>query len=149
MSYESEVISMYVADEFTSPFLERDARAYNPDGRIRWLQRVCLWVLGVLGAEYWGRKIEIRTLRIKLDSLSNMILKNAETARRVYGKRCRYVLVGRKQMAELRQERKNVESLITLPHVNNHIYNRTFRGMKVVYVPWMDGVLTLPELDKE
>jgi len=125
------------------------AYSFNPERRLRWLQRLCLWILKKLKCQHYDEYISMETFKVEFDSIVDLIISQSAAINRVYSHRCKYVILGRRAMMELqieldRQLWFNFPSDFECPQYRNRM---TFAGLTIIVVPWFEGVLCLERLD--
>lgn len=123
--------------------------SFNGSRRLKWLQRLCFWVLDKIGCEYYDPCMTVKMVEIDFDRIVDLIMQQEHAVRCISNRRCKYVLLGHKQMCQLNMA-VNDQTQFAFPL---HYYPRVkkpykmFMGLKVILVPWFDGVLCLEELE--
>lgn len=112
---------------------------------LRWLKP---WVLRTLD---WLKKYddrvrqaEVVTYTIEEDKLYDLVVKAWEEAKFTWHARIRFLLIGAKQWRELTGDLPVAWGAFTLEKG----VPRQFLGLEVIVVPWMDGVVVLPEVSE-
>lgn len=129
---------------------------YDPRGRWPWLQRRLLATLGWLGARPPTRAVDRwQEAAINLDDLARAVAESREDLMRVYRKEAEYLVVGRDRMADLMRAVDPATGMHVLAFPTDYTApvvvagrrcDGVFQGMKVVFVPWIEGMFLLPEL---
>ena len=114
---------------------------YRTDRRLRWLQRLCIWILDRLGCQCYSEQMRVDTIDIHFDRVADLIWAQARGIREITGKLPKYVILGHEQAVEL--ELPTVGQLAwEMPLLSSG----RFRGMTVIVAPYFDGVVCLEEL---
>lgn len=117
-----------------------EAFSFNEYRGFRWLQKLCLWVLRKLGCQYSYKYRSVKTVRVDLEKLHELILQQSHAVRRVLGWKCKYLIIGEELALKLSIEADDM-FWFNVPNES-----RRFAGMIVIVVPWFEGFLCLPEL---
>lgn len=124
--------------------------SYNKKGRFPWLQCICFAVLSRLNCLYGFERAMTKIEQFTTESLVDIILESDAVMQEIYHRRAKYVIVGREQMERLIPETDFMQHfMFEFPHqyMTRKTYpTNAFSGIRVVFVPWMDGLLVLPEL---
>lgn len=124
--------------------------------RCRWgaLARSALWVLRKCHAELWGSwHDEVPAYDVaELDTsrLMEMVSRNARNIRMLYNQEAKYIVVGYDKFLELVRVKSELMYFSTdfTAHLNG-IDGVRVMGLKLVVVPWVDGIFVLPDLEKQ
>lgn len=123
----------------------------------RFLQRLALRILKRLGAvlpfEMPERSLEFTPFMIDLHDVTRKLTEHIYNIEAVYNRRARLIVVGTRQLAALEGECITPFSFSFPSSFRSNVYmNRgseptriEFQGIEVVCVPWLDGVLVIPE----
>lgn len=124
---------------------------YNASGKFPVLQKLCFWVLSKLKCN--SGYMDISTQAVKfLDSedLVSVILSSEGAMAQIYYRRAKVVLVGRDHAERLDKDVQHMGCWVfQFPqHYQTGQWSEhgAFAGIKVVIVPWMNGIVVLPEL---
>ena len=127
---------------------------FRPDRRFRWLQRGLFWILGKLGAYSRQAVIKTTTVHINMNDITEAAFKHAEYIHKSTGRAPRYLLVGRPEYDRFMREASDQWMRFAVPMdfnapvvMNGRRAPLFFQGMEVLFVPWMEGMVCLPDLD--
>jgi hypothetical protein len=136
---------------------ETDKFQFDPKAKAPWLQKVCFWLLKLLGAHAKFAQEHIKRVDIDLNKLVDALMRNRADVEMLYHKRAKYLVVGADKFEDLvtSPEVQASYMMFEVPlHFNARAgYNgrpmpQMFAGLQVVVVPWIDGMFVLPELDR-
>jgi hypothetical protein len=141
--------------EMYAPTMTTDRRpipgafSFNPDKPLKRVQRLCLWVLERLGCQHSTEYKNYSRIEINLDSLFDMVLESADAVSALYGD-AGYLVIGKEQMDRLLIESGDILRFnVPLNHEMSGEWRRgyapTVAGLRIVMVPWFDGVVVLPK----
>lgn len=124
---------------------------FNRMGKFPWLQRICLWVLSKLDCGSGEVDIRIRAQVCNIDKLVELLLAQEEIVYKLFNKQVKYVLVGRDYYTRLINESADHMTLRSFEFSPNYTTNKysigtILGGIKVVFIPWMEGIVAVPEL---
>ena len=145
----SKPIEFVECRETTSFVLEPDAYRYNPDRPARWLQRFCLWVLRKLHCHNYQEEVAYTRHVIHPERVFDRILRtHRELLDRNYQEP--YILyIGAGTFRELMDDdqeeiRELFRFAVSYEHSDRFGHYRVM-GMKVRVIPWMEGLVGVPE----
>lgn len=120
---------------------------FNAHGRHRrWLLRACLWLMNSCGITRREAHETIATIEADVGGILERLWAAQQNMDRVYFERARYVIVGHDAMRDLvRGDVNRVVSFDAEARLGGNQGMRVF-GLKVVLVPWIEGVFLLPEI---
>ena len=136
---------------FVEPYTEfktvtdSNAFAVREDRPHLWLQKVCCWVLGKLGAYRRDTQTKIEYRPKDADSVITRIAEQHESVFALMNRRPKKLLIGAQDYAELMRE-----TSVHYPFTFNASYEIGERGvarimgLEVQVIPWMRGVLVVP-----
>jgi len=136
--------------ETTREFVQNrvpDQFRFREDRPLHWLQKACLWILRKLKCEGYVEELKVRTQRVRLDRLIEMIRKHQYD---VYPRQIDRLVVGAKQFQQLYMETSqayNHPFSMEIPPFE--IGPDTVCGMRIQMVPWLDGCFILPKMEVE
>lgn len=149
----NERIIPYFGDELESKF------EYNPKGKFKILQKICFGLLKKLGCQIKDTKIIHERTEINLDSLFDAVTENRVMMRIIYNRETKYLIVGKDIYEKFITDVFNSINDIIAFHVPNEYSAKVqidgvrhvgiFRGLKVILVPYLDGIFCLPDLELE
>jgi hypothetical protein len=147
-------LATYKLDSWTHRWTARDKYQYNPNGKAPWLQRLCFRVLDKLQAHAEFQEIKIMRTRLDLDKLVDALMRNKIDVERIYNKRAKYLVIGGDKWLALTNDTAHNLQMFTVPYdfnarvgFNSTPTPKMFAGLKVIVVPWVDGLFVLPELE--
>ena len=139
---------------FIEPYTEFKAVTDNNAFAIRedrphlWLQKACCWVLGKLGAYRRDTQTKIEYRTIDADSFITRIAKQRESVFALTNREPRELLIGAQDYAELMHETMSHHMFsFDATYMRGEHGVRTVMGLKVRVIPWMRGVLVVPNDD--
>jgi len=107
------------------------------------LERLCLWGLRKLKSPVWQKPV-IKQRRLSMSDVIDTINKQRDIIGRVHRERVRHILMGPDNFMEFR------EALIVQHVAVDFSYDvdgiRTYVGLTVHIIPWMTGILLVPDL---
>ena len=114
-----------------------------------WLGRACFWLIKKIGGEFERRvpTIEYTELQLDLGQLADAILDSKDAIHRIWHEGLRYVLVGHRELLDLQKLEHSILRLDFTPDFRGK-GNRAsvLNGLHVILVPWMKGVIVLPDV---
>ena len=140
---------VYEPDWSISEYFDNLAFEYHKDRPMHWLQKFCLWILKKLKCQRAVRMKSAVYNRIFSQSVIDIIRRQSGAIEKIIAKRCKYVLLGNVAMRELKVETFNrqIGFDMNVPLACGRDYHMEVFGIRVVLVPWFDGVLCLGDLD--
>ena len=139
---------------FIEPYTEfktvtdSNAFAIREDRPHLWLQKVCCWVLGRLGAYRRDTQTKIEYRVIDADSFITRIAKQRESVFELTNREPRELLIGAQDYAELMHETVSTQMFsFDAAYMRDERGDRTVMGLRVRVIPWMRGVLVVPNDD--
>ncbi len=118
-------------------------------GKIAWLERACFWLIRKLGGEFERRvpTIYYTELMLDLGKIADAILDSEDAIYRIWHKGLRYVLVGQQELLDLRKLEHSILRLDFAPNFKGKGDRASvLNGLHVILVPWMKGVVVLPDV---
>jgi hypothetical protein len=149
------VVPIYRPQEITERRELVDQLRVNPAGRWPWLQRVLFRLLRRLGASSGFEEIRrVECVRVDFDAIVAAVLTSQDDMMRVYQKRAAYIVVGGSRYHDLLGARdRSGMFVVSFPwdfqartSLGMERHPRMFAGLKVAFVPWVDGLFVLPDL---
>ena len=118
------------------------AYCFNGSRKMRWLQRLCLWVLERLGCQYCNNILKSTVFELPSgESILAQLQEDREMiSRMMENDEDFYVVLGSSQMRNLAGELWEKYSYHFEASAKLSVY-----GMKCVVVPWIDGCFLLPK----
>ena len=139
---------------FIEPYTEfktvtdSNAFAVREDRPHLWLQKACCWVMGKLGAYRRDTQTKIEYRTIDADSFVTRIAKQRESVFALMNREPRELLIGAQDYAELMHETMSHHMFsFDATYMRGEHGVRTVMGLKVRVIPWMRGVLVVPNDD--
>jgi hypothetical protein len=132
---------------------------YTPRKKSRWFRLwfgLAMWLIRKVGKITLSKnvvpKYEMQT--IDMDKVGDLIHKSSMAVRQYHERKCKYVVLGRKQMMEAITSACDDHSFQCIHldkaykgRVNTDLIEKWY-GMDIVFVPWIDdAVIPLPEFD--
>ncbi len=126
--------------------------AYNPHRKFKWLQRACIWVLDRLLCQAVTEWTTYRRIDVAPMAVMDALFKQKTSLMRQLGRGNETLLIGSADYEELmcgEATRLNPMMFQTTYNFRSmDEYGRTggrVLGLKVVVIPWMRGVLIIPD----
>lgn len=127
-----------------------EVKCGNKNKILRYLQRLCLRFLIKTGAakdcNFTEDKMSVKTISVDIDKLTEIVCKQVVEVRRFYGNRPRLIVIGedigQRIFANHAQDISTPSVWTWSTHLN---CGPKLMGIEVVYVPWFDGVVVVPE----
>jgi hypothetical protein len=116
--------------------------AFDPTKRCPWLQKICFSILKRLGA--YAHPSGSDVFALEGDRLIDLILQQEWNLEEYHCQRFEAMVIGPRQVtliAHQAYEGGYLEISLDQPFVPDHLF-----GMRVLIVPWFDGVLLLPKV---
>ena len=131
----SDNLAIGFMTEKSFPIKDLETYVYTPTNGWAWLQRIAIWILRKLHC--YETKIAYQRVEFCTSEFMNFLLKQRkEVLEHFHGAKEFRVLVGADDM----------ERTLQLPYIRNIInFEVRVAGMNVTVVPWMKGILVLPE----
>lgn len=146
-----ERVRTYYIARSTHAQLVPNVYHYAPGLGWKWLQRFCLWILERIGSHYYQQIADYGRVEVNFDDIVGAVLKLEQSQYYLTGDRARYIIMGYDKYRELMQSSPVNMIQFQFPEdfrarVNPPEYRGVFAGMKIVVVPWIDGLFLLPEI---
>jgi hypothetical protein len=125
-----------------------DTYSYNKQGRLPWLQRSLFKVLSQLNCKAGYEKLTLSAVHFTTHDLVDLIMKQQYIVWQIHQKQIKYVLVGRDHYEKLvKGSTYMTHFMFEFPPYRTYGSNRVdFSGLRVVFIPWMEGIIAIPEL---
>lgn len=120
------------------------AYSYHDSRPLRWLQRLCLWILRTLGCQHLSVRDTVKVTQFSMDSLLEAIWEQMMAIDFIYARKARYILIGKDHLARLGAEIQDCVA-IDIPWAPGL---KELYGARLITVPWFNGVVCLPDLEK-
>lgn len=123
--------------------------AFNPAGKLPWLQKILFAILKKLHAEAYEDRIKYSRVAVDTKDIAESICRNARDAELIWNQRAKYVVMGPCAFSQLAREGNSGNQFLDFPITVQMGNGRIFRplGLRIVVVPWIDGVFVMPELE--
>lgn len=108
----------------------------NKNGSMVWMQSLCCWVLNKLNT---SNDIVFTEHVVDVSNLVDVIYNQIREVGKNYHVDTRRILMGAEDFSELCSTTM-VRHLITIT-----AHSRAFGGLEITVIPWMKGILVLPE----
>lgn len=118
-------------------------------GRPAWLGRACFWLIKKIGGKFERRlpTIEYTELKLDLKRLADAILDSEDAVYRIWYEGLRYVLVGHQELLDLQKLEHGLLRLdFAFDFGGKGDRVSVLNGLHVILVPWMKGVVVLPDV---
>lgn len=109
------------------------------DKPLVWLQRVCCWVMDKVGAYAQDRSISYDYKVVDISNLVEGIYTQVGLLDQNYHKQATRVLMGSEDFTQL------CNAPEARYHLTVYASDRRFGGLTVTVIPWMKGILVMPE----
>ena len=129
----------------TKTATDRSAFTVREDRPHLWLQKACCWVLGKLGAYRQDTQTKIEYRTIDADSFMVRIAKQHSAVFELLNRRPSELLIGAQDYAELMHEADtNFPFSFSASYAVGERGVAQIMGLNVRVIPWMRGVLVVP-----
>ncbi len=118
-------------------------------GKLAWLGRACFWLIKKIGGEFERKlpTIEYTELELDLKQLADAILDSKDAVYRIWHEGLTYVLVGHRELLDLRKLEHSILRLdFAFDFKGKGDRAAVLNGLHVILVPWMKGVVVLPDV---
>lgn len=148
MSIESGVIQALRLERIETVTKAMDRYEFRVDRPAHWLQRLCFWVLGKLGAyaDFHTVTIERHVIGKHGDTFAKRLFEQTDSLMNEFNRRPTQLLIGSEDYAGLMQEPLSHQmfDFDSRYFMGNGAREPTVHGLKVRVIPWMRGMLVLP-----
>lgn len=125
----------------------KDSYALNTSKKWVWLQRICFWILDKLGAYAFIEHEAHSVVTWRTEDLYTLVRDGMFQLHSV-GLDAKHILVGREEYFKLTQQTPcSAMGPMWFP-IGGGPVHPSIHNANIVVVPWMNGVLVLPDLDK-
>lgn len=114
----------------------------------KWLLRIFQWAYNWLGdfiTPSPAKSVSYHRVEIKFDKYYNDIRQHVHEIERDTGQRPRYLFMGHKEYYEMTGQVMNDYPLMLGPFPEEQLQ---LFGLRIIIVPWIEGLFCLPDLDK-
>lgn len=126
---------------------DKHTYSYNPNQGYRWLQKICFGILEKLKCEAQYPVTFPEPKMLEVDKIVDRILKCQEVLEQIYFQHPKYLLVGHDFFADLIDD--EIGGMLVMD-AQLHLWCNGSPvlpiGLMLVLVPWMEGMLVMPEL---
>ena len=134
----------YLEHENTyADFQDIKAYEFRKDRPLKYLQKVCCFILHKIGA-YHIKKEMLVTRRVITDEFMEQIFRQVEGIESYFGRKPTRILIGAFDYKNLMNEDHFAKNIFTFNTQYNH--GLEIIGLRVDVIPWMKGILVLPDL---
>jgi hypothetical protein len=131
-----------------------DAFQFNAKAGWVRLQRLCFWFLAKIGAYDMQAVVSYKRVDLNLDDVVRATLEHEQNIYTLTHRKGKYLVVGNKQWMELAKQAADQFVMFPFPpnyraNIHPREHQNMFAGMKIVVVPWIDGLFVLPDLEKD
>lgn len=115
----------------------------------KFFQKIVLWLLNKVCKPTPIQSYEdIPLVELDPNDIVHCVYNQNQSIEQVLKTTPKYLLLGRKAMQDLKMRMVYGVANIDDKFGDNPVAKR-FGGLKVIFVPWMEGVLVLPDFDRE
>lgn len=107
-----------------------------------WLQKACFFILGKLRAHYVGESVAIERHVVNGATFMERLLKQRAELEGLFNRRPARLLIGAEDYAQMMRE---VVSSMPFSFSAEYGHRREILGLTVEVIPWMRGILVMPE----
>lgn len=122
-----------------------DAYMVRKDGRLVWLQRVCAWLLSKLGKHAIEREVTLERHVIDSDDFMQRVFQQCDDIVRLFNREPKNLLVGTEDFAEIMGA---AQASQPFTFQSEYWHRGKIFGLTVQVVPWMKGILVMPNGDE-
>ncbi len=135
------IVEFIETKETRVPYQMKDTYALRKDKPFFWLQRLCCWTMGKLGAYDVGEKITYTSHTIDTRSFVERLFRQTDHLTGHFNRRPTKILIGSEDFAEMMGS-EEIRQLMNFRTEYNH--GREIIGLQVEVIPWMRGILVMP-----
>ena len=139
---KTNVIEFIQFDTIRTPFECKESFEFREDRRYLWVQRVCFYLLRKIGAHRRGEKVTVERHRLDAKTFMERIFKQKDALQYEFSVSPKRLLIGAKDYADLMHEGMASQAF---SFQAEYWKNKTVYGLTVTVIPWMEGVLVMPE----
>jgi hypothetical protein len=125
----------------TTYFDNREAFQLRKDRPLNWLQKICFFILRKLRAFYIGESVTIERHKLDGKTFIERLFKQQQWIIEYFNKQPKQMIIGAEDYAELMNE---IATTQTFSFLAEYGYNRNIMGITVQVIPYMRGMLVLP-----
>jgi hypothetical protein len=130
-----------------------DVYKFQKNCKLKWLQKICFFILEKLKANYIGSVVEVSITKIDTQEVLEKIFNEYQIPLVFFThKRCTHILAGRDVFYQIKREVNDtfgffkhdciaIESLEKTPYMFQTL---KYMNLTIICIPWMEGVLPLP-----
>lgn len=123
-------------------YFKKDAFVFRADRPCKWLQRLCCWIMGKLQAYDKGETITYVRNTIDTQTFMERLFKQQDHLMGYFNRRPTRLLIGAEDFAEMMGCEQMRQQLNFRAEYN---HGREIMGLQVEVIPWMRGILVMPE----
>lgn len=151
--YQNQIVPLY-EQQLINFVPEKGVYTYSGRGRFLWLQRILFKVLSYLKCEYGYDRMTAKFAHFQTEDLVDLIMQQQDMVYQIYRKQVKYVLVGRDHYERLVKDTDFMSHIMfQFPHhymsPRRMDYPTAFYGLRVVFIPWMEGIVAVPEMPSD
>lgn len=131
----------------TSPCQYISAYEYRKDRPLRWLQKICIFILGKLKCHYWGETVTLQEIEVNPKKFIEIFFSEISNIQSVFHMKPTRIIMGAKNYAELMSDKEFLNYFhfrTEYKYCIGGIRRTEIVGLKVEIVPWLDGIIVLP-----
>jgi hypothetical protein len=136
------IIEFVQTKEQRTPYFRNDAFSFRKDRPFHLLQRLCCWVMRKLMAFDIGENISYTKHIIDTRSFIDRLFKQQDHIKGHFNRRPTRLLIGAEDFAAL-MGTEEIRQMLTFRA--EYGYNKEIMGLMVEVIPWMRGILVMPE----
>ena len=139
---EMQIIEFIQHQEKLDRFLIPNAFRYNDNKGYKWVQRLCCWIMKKIGADYYDEKAAYLTkTSFNTQDFIGKIFQQKGDIQQYFNRKPKQLLIGDEDFREL-MGTPEIRDMLSFHTSYN--YDREICGLKVTIIPWMKGILVLP-----
>lgn len=119
----------------------KDAFEFRPERGHVLLQKICFWFLRKMGAYRVGESITVKTIQIDSDKFIDQLLRQRKSLFKFFNLDASRLLIGPDDFHSLMGE---MQEHYLFSFNAEYYRNGELFGIKVYVIPWMKGMLVLP-----
>lgn len=123
---------------------------YSKWGRLPFLQRILFWILARLNCQYDERFTSVKVSTLDIEDVIERVIQSRYMVERIYHERPKYLVLGRDYYVDLvKHQDSQMYMTYQMPtdYHSRHISDpKLFAGLTLVLVPYMEGMVILPDL---
>lgn len=116
--------------------------SFRKDRKYHWIQKACFWILDKIDCKHVIKKDSVKYETVNIGNIFHQLQENIAEIHKNYNVKPGKLFIGREEYYELI---KMACPSMMFSVVNQTNPDRNLFGLEVTVVPWMKGMVVLPE----